>query len=43
MGSVVRHEGQEGGQVRELEPQERALQETVETVVEVVATERCWS
>ena len=45
MHSVGRHEGQEGGQVGELEPHERALQETIETVAEVVtiATERCWS
>lgn len=36
MRSVGRHEGQEGGQVGELETHERVVQESVETVVEVV-------
>ena len=45
MRPVVRDEGQEGGHVGELESQERALQEGVETVVEVVAValQRFWS
>lgn len=40
--SVLRHEGQEGRQVGELEPHERALDENIETKVVVVsvATER---
>lgn len=33
----MRNEGQEGGQVGELESQERSLQESVETVVDVVS------
>lgn len=43
--SVVRHEQQEGGQVGELEPHERALQEAVITPVGVVAVavEGHWS
>lgn len=45
MRSVGRHEGQEGGQVAELESHECVLQESVETAVEVVtvALERCRS
>lgn len=45
MRPVVSHEGDEGGQVGELESHERALDEGVETVVVVVtvALERDWS
>lgn len=45
MQSVVRHKGQEGGQVGELESHEWPLQEIVEIVVVVVtvALERYWS
>lgn len=41
--SVVRHEGQEGGQFGELEPHEGVLQENVETIVVNVALEGCRS
>lgn len=37
MPSVVGHEGQQAGQIRELEPHERVFQEGVEAVVEVVS------
>lgn len=42
---VLRHERQEGGQIRELESQERTLQETVEAdvVAVTVATDRHWA
>lgn len=36
MHSVMRHEGQEGGQVGELESHERALDEGIEAAVIVV-------
>lgn len=42
MCSVGGHEGEEGGQVGELETHEGVVQESVETVVEVVTVALEW-